>query len=105
MNEEFISPAQRARKKVWQRDAECLSEDVEVFTVETRDAQRIAVARRICAKCPVILECLADAVKNGESAGVWGGVYSGDLNRFRRVVDDPYYTKEKHLKAVGLESQ
>lgn len=62
-----ISPAVRA-------DAAC--NDLQgslsgVFFSE--ELQDIAAAKRICASCPVLLDCLEGAVARHEPWGVWGG--------------------------------
>lgn len=33
----------------------------------------IGAAKRVCAECPVIAECLEGAIRRGEPWGVWGG--------------------------------
>lgn len=33
----------------------------------------IAAAKRVCARCPVITECLRFALSSGQTSGVWGG--------------------------------
>ena len=37
------------------------------------ELQDIAAAKRLCAACPVIAECLEGALARREPAGVWGG--------------------------------
>jgi WhiB family redox-sensing transcriptional regulator len=39
----------------------------------SEELQDIAAAKRICATCPVMLECLEGAVARHEPWGVWGG--------------------------------
>lgn len=39
----------------------------------SEELQDIAAAKRICATCPVMLECLEGAVARHEPLGVWGG--------------------------------
>jgi hypothetical protein len=63
-------------------DPGCLC-DPELFTgptdIEPEDepaqdrAARIAVAREVCASCPVRLACLAYALRTRPGAGVWAG--------------------------------
>jgi WhiB family transcriptional regulator, redox-sensing transcriptional regulator len=35
--------------------------------------RQIAEAKAICARCPVITDCLSYALATGQDAGVWGG--------------------------------
>lgn len=69
----------------WREDAACLGVDPDVFfppehTV-TRGPGRNAEARRLCASCPVIDECGADAVKTGD---VYHGFRAGKSPPGRR---------------------
>jgi WhiB family transcriptional regulator, redox-sensing transcriptional regulator len=60
--------------RTWWDDARC--NDVAgslagmFFSEELQD---IAAAKRICAECPVIEDCLAGALARREPWGVWGG--------------------------------
>jgi WhiB family redox-sensing transcriptional regulator len=54
----------------WVSKAQCRSIDPDKLFVGGA-AQRDAVA--ICRYCPVIVECLADALDNQMDFGVWGG--------------------------------
>ena len=70
------------RDAVLAADPGCLL-DPELFTgpagIEPEDepaqdrAARIAVAREVCASCPVRLPCLAYALRTRPVAGVWAG--------------------------------
>lgn len=42
------------------------------------DAQRRAIAKRICFRCPVRVRCLADALSRDEQEGIWGGLTTGE---------------------------
>ncbi|MBD0839679.1 MULTISPECIES: WhiB family transcriptional regulator [unclassified Streptomyces] len=60
----------------WLRSAACVGEDPELFfPVGTKGpALRDATAaKRVCARCPVITQCLAFALASGQVSGVWGG--------------------------------
>ncbi|MBL7498814.1 WhiB family transcriptional regulator [Frankia sp. CNm7] len=62
----------------WRFGAACGPADVEIFyPPEAIDAQerrrREAVAKEICAGCPVRVQCLLCAVVAGERHGIWGG--------------------------------
>lgn len=62
---EELSPAE------WTTRAVCANSDPDLLFV-TGAAQRDAA--RMCAGCPVRLECLADALDNEVEFGVWGGL-------------------------------
>lgn len=63
--------------------------DPELFTgpadIEAEDepgheqAARIAVAREVCASCPVRLPCLAYALRTRPATGVWAGFTAGEI--------------------------
>lgn len=60
----------------WTDHAACRGVDPELFfPVSTRGPAQedVAEAKRVCARCPVAAECLAWALRAGESAGIWGG--------------------------------
>lgn len=61
----------------WWSRAACFGQDTEVFYPpdNARGRRResyVNVARTICAPCEVKLECLADALNNGEEYGIFG---------------------------------
>jgi WhiB family redox-sensing transcriptional regulator len=61
----------------WLRSAACVGEDPELFfpVGTTGPARRdVAAAKRVCARCPVVSQCLSFALGNGQTAGVWGGM-------------------------------
>lgn len=59
----------------WRHKAACRKENPELF-FPVGDAApalaQIADAKLICARCPVVAECLSWALKNNEEYGVWG---------------------------------
>jgi WhiB family transcriptional regulator, redox-sensing transcriptional regulator len=55
----------------WASKAACLSVDPEELFVDGAAQRKAAV---ICRHCPVIAECLADALDNRIDWGVWGGM-------------------------------
>jgi WhiB family redox-sensing transcriptional regulator len=42
-------------------------------------------AKKICAGCPVRVECLEYAIENGEDKGVWGGTSERERRRMRKI--------------------
>lgn len=58
----------------WERDAACAGATPETARLFFSDElTEIADAKRICAGCPVIVECLDTALARGEQWGIWGG--------------------------------
>ncbi|MBK8731237.1 MAG: WhiB family transcriptional regulator [Tetrasphaera sp.] len=55
----------------WARLGSCATADPDTLFVQGR-AQRSA--KQICRGCPVIAECLADALDSRIDFGVWGGM-------------------------------
>lgn len=64
----------------WQRLASCRGEDSifffapAYFEKRREKLAREAVAKRICASCPVLEPCLDFALSTREAHGVWGGL-------------------------------
>jgi WhiB family redox-sensing transcriptional regulator len=69
----------------WQFEAACRGEDSSLFFApnyfEKREEKygREAIAKAICARCPVRDVCLEYALRIRETHGIWGG-----LNEFER---------------------
>ncbi|MHB8465549.1 MAG: WhiB family transcriptional regulator, partial [Acidimicrobiales bacterium] len=63
-----------------QRGACRTRRDVDFFP---SDGAGVAVARRICALCPVRDECLMYALSEGITHGVWGGASDRERQRMR----------------------
>jgi WhiB family transcriptional regulator, redox-sensing transcriptional regulator len=64
------SPAAQALS-AWVSKARCRSTDFDELFVRGAAQKKAAV---ICRNCPVIAECLADALDNQMEFGVWGGM-------------------------------
>lgn len=60
------------RRRDWRDEALCSGRDTEVFFPE--GDQPAIIAKSICRRCPVRLDCLGHAVEHGERYGIWGGV-------------------------------
>jgi len=79
-------------------DPGCLC-DPELFTgpagVEAEDeppadrAARIAVAREVCASCPVRWPCLVYALRTRPAAGVWAGFTSDEIGALVAAANRP----------------
>ena len=67
----------------WMESAVCASSDPEEWFPEKGVSAH--KAKRICATCPVIDECLQFALDHDEAAGIWGGTSSRERRRMRRA--------------------
>jgi WhiB family redox-sensing transcriptional regulator len=77
--------------------------DPELFTgpadIETENeppedrAARIAVAREVCASCPVRLACLAYALRTRPSAGVWAGFTADEIAALAVAANRPAWPR------------
>lgn len=61
------------RRTSWEDQGACRTDGVPTHLFFSEDLSEIAAAKRVCAACPVMLECLEQAVLNQEPWGVWGG--------------------------------
>lgn len=62
-------------------EALCSQTDPEAFFPEKGGTSRIAKA--VCAKCSLTLQCLLTALENKEEFGVWGGAGVRERERIR----------------------
>lgn len=67
----------------WQRLANCLGLDPDVFFPERGASTR--EAKEVCRSCVVRAECLDFAVANGERFGIWGGLSERERRKVRRA--------------------
>jgi WhiB family redox-sensing transcriptional regulator len=75
-----IPPPALPSREIWREEARCRGMDPDIFFHGRR--RSAARARRICAGCPVVGECLDYAI----SEKLWFGVWGGMTPRERRVV-------------------
>lgn len=70
----------------WRDDAACLHGDPDLFfPVGTAGPalRQVAEAKRICRACPVRMPCLAWALDQGISSGIWGGTTEDERRAIR----------------------
>ena len=79
----------RAALPVWQRSANCLGVDPDLFFPERGGSTR--EAKEVCRGCMVRQECLQYALDNGEKFGIWGGLSERERRRLRRRRDGMPY--------------
>ena len=65
----------------WRLDGLCAETDPEAFFPEKGGSTR--EAKRVCAGCPVRLQCLEYALDNDERFGIWGGLSERERRRLR----------------------
>jgi WhiB family redox-sensing transcriptional regulator len=73
----------------WQRSANCLGVDPDLFFPERGGSTR--EAKEVCRGCVVRQECLQYALDNGEKFGIWGGLSERERRRLRRRRDGTPY--------------
>ncbi|HZD65484.1 MAG TPA: WhiB family transcriptional regulator [Acidimicrobiales bacterium] len=66
----------------WQRRANCMGVDPELFFPQRGSSTREAKA--VCRGCVVQQECLDYALASGEKFGIWGGLSERERRRVRR---------------------
>ena len=66
----------------WQRDAACAELDPDIFFPERGGSSK--AARAVCARCPVVEDCLTYALENREEYGIWGGTSERERRGLRR---------------------
>ena len=66
----------------WMDQALCPQTDPEIFFPEKGGSTR--EAKRVCAKCPVLEECLDYAIESDQRYGIWGGLSERE-RRIRRA--------------------
>lgn len=70
----------------WRDEAACSGMDVNIFYPEQGAGMpQTKRAKAICARCPVRIECLNDALARNERYGVWGGMSERERRRLLRV--------------------
>ncbi|MHA6782175.1 WhiB family transcriptional regulator [Pseudonocardia saturnea] len=76
----------------WQLHAACRDVDSAMFFHPDRErgphrTARDARAKRVCARCPVLMECRRHALAVQEPYGVWGGLTEAERARILRTRD------------------
>lgn len=71
----------------WQDDAACLPYDPELFFPIGEgkpDRDQINKARKICRDCPVIMECLQEALLQTAQYGIYAGLTASERRQFKQ---------------------
>lgn len=67
----------------WREAALCAQTDPALFFPDKGGSAR--EAKRLCATCPVRIQCLESALDNDERHGIWGGLSERELRKIRRA--------------------
>ena len=90
------TPAREDQAGPWHADAVCRRDEAGLFFAPSKEptAARLSreqAAKRVCARCPVLLECREHALVMPEPYGVWGGLTAAErrvvLTRRRRMAN------------------
>ncbi len=84
----------------WAREANCAGQDPESLFVRGK-AQHAAKA--VCKTCPVLAQCLAEALDSRTDSGVWGGMTERERRALLRKRPD--ITSWKSALRAGMASQ
>lgn len=70
----------------WKASAECADLPTELFYPDTgaQSVPVVAIAKSVCARCPVREQCLEHAVDTNERWGIWGGLTYTERRTERR---------------------
>lgn len=65
----------------WWQEAMCKDADPRWFFPEGEQRNSYQLARQYCARCPVALQCLQDALSIPGTFGMWGGTTQNERER------------------------
>ena len=95
----------------WWNRAACRGMDDDLFFDpygEPRSArqERISLAKTICQKCPVLIDCREYALQQGEPYGVWGGLSEHERALMLGVRTLRYagVNRQRHLTVTATQS-
>jgi WhiB family transcriptional regulator, redox-sensing transcriptional regulator len=71
-----------AADRSWQRQANCMGVDPDLFFPERGASTR--EAKEVCRGCVVREDCLEYALVNAEKFGIWGGLSERERRKIRR---------------------
>jgi WhiB family transcriptional regulator, redox-sensing transcriptional regulator len=83
----------------WVEQALCTRVDPEWFFPKAGSSPHRA--KKVCARCPVRLECLAWALTHNEEFGVWGGTSEQERRRMRGRHRRPEPVRDRTRRHAG----
>lgn len=81
----------------WRDDGACRDADPDLFFpigTTGKALGQISEAKQICRVCQVQIQCLAWALENGVTDGVWGGTTDGERRAIRGLARSKTVSKE-----------
>lgn len=85
----------------WVQQAICPTTDVEAFFPEKGGSPR--EAKRVCAECPVRIQCLQYALEHNEKHGIWGGLTDRERRGLKKAPALKVRCRNDHVLAdVGM---
>lgn len=75
------------KRPAWHRKAACRGAGPDAFFPKRGGATK--EGRAMCARCPVIEECLRYAVADEDNVGIWAGTSTAQRRQLRRDELDP----------------
>jgi WhiB family redox-sensing transcriptional regulator len=67
----------------WAEYGTCMTADPELFFPDV--GEHVNAAKRVCALCPVVLECAEYAIRVDERHGIWGGLSEKERRPYVRA--------------------
>jgi WhiB family redox-sensing transcriptional regulator len=67
----------------WAEDALCAETWPDAFFPRRDEWAQLHAARRVCAACPVAVQCFEFAMRTDQMHGVWGGTSAIERKRLR----------------------
>ncbi len=86
----------------WQADALCAQTDPDAFFPE--NGGDTGPAKRICEACDVREQCLAYALRHNERSGIWGGMSTGERDRYKRGLNDQPTLARGHISRTARDA-
>lgn len=82
-------------------EALCAQTDPELFFPQQGDTASVRMAKEICTKCPLITDCLAEALMTNSTEGIWGASTPKERASIRRNTGAPLELQiQTHVRQV-----
>ncbi|WP_314222830.1 WhiB family transcriptional regulator [Streptomyces zaehneri] len=88
----------------WRDQAACVGEDPEIFfplSDLAAPGTEASLARAVCRRCAVLIDCRDWAVEHGEDDGIWGATTAAQRRSIRRATREPTSPLGRHGDEAG----